>query len=60
MLISRRRFDWNNVLSPNWWAFNRGGGGPISERALRYLRIATFSHRRISIRFSLFIALSYL
>ena len=22
MLISRRGYNWNNVLPPNWWAYN--------------------------------------
>ena len=25
MLISRRGYNWNNVLSPNWWAYKREG-----------------------------------
>ena len=28
MLISRSGYNWNNVLSPNWWAYYaRGVGG---------------------------------
>ena len=25
MLISGRGYNWNNVLSPNWWAHTVGG-----------------------------------
>ena len=31
MLISRMEYNWNNVLSPNWWAYN--WAGLISGRA---------------------------
>ena len=41
MLISRRGYNWKNVLSPNWWAYNRVGlsaGGPITG-ILRYAKM---------------------
>ena len=32
MLMSRRKYNWNIVLSPNWWAYN-WVAGLISGRA---------------------------
>ena len=39
MLLSRRGYKWNDVLSPNWWAYNitgGGGGGGLITGILRY------------------------
>ena len=38
-LISKRGYNWNNILSPNWWAYNQvslKAGGLITV-ILRYI-----------------------
>ena len=35
MLISRRGYNWNNLLLPSWWAYTMVAGG-LKTRILRY------------------------
>ena len=45
MLTSRRGYNWNNVLSPNWWACNWVGlqAGGLMIGILPYL-VCVFFH----------------